>query len=53
FLEEVLEKREEELLEKRKDLKKEELINTQLRHELKDEKERVREAYKKIDMITD
>ncbi|KAH9296072.1 hypothetical protein KI387_039660, partial [Taxus chinensis] len=53
FLEVELEKKEEELLEKRKDLKQEELISTQLRHELKEEKERVCEVYKKIEMITD
>ncbi|KAH9291754.1 hypothetical protein KI387_043055, partial [Taxus chinensis] len=53
FLEAELEKKEEELIEKTKDLKQEELISTQLRCELKDEKARVLEAYKKIEMITD
>ncbi|KAH9323913.1 hypothetical protein KI387_018552, partial [Taxus chinensis] len=38
FLEEELEKKNKELMEKRMDLKQEDLINAQLRRELKEEK---------------
>ncbi|KAH9295111.1 hypothetical protein KI387_038699, partial [Taxus chinensis] len=38
LLEEELEKKNKELVEKRKYLKQEDMINTQLRHELKEEK---------------
>ncbi|KAH9287554.1 hypothetical protein KI387_031671, partial [Taxus chinensis] len=37
-LEEELEKKNEEIIEKRKDLKQEELISAQLRHKLREEK---------------
>ncbi|KAH9303348.1 hypothetical protein KI387_014931, partial [Taxus chinensis] len=47
-----LEKKEEELEEKAKDLK-EELISTQLKCELREEKERVREVHEKVESITD
>ncbi|KAH9301249.1 hypothetical protein KI387_012832, partial [Taxus chinensis] len=41
FLEVELEKKEEELEKRTKELKHEELVSTQLRHELKEEKARV------------
>ncbi|KAH9295867.1 hypothetical protein KI387_039455 [Taxus chinensis] len=53
FLEAELEKREEELEERTKNLKQEELISVQLKHELREEKERVHEVYKKVESITD
>ncbi|KAH9287512.1 hypothetical protein KI387_031629, partial [Taxus chinensis] len=51
FLEAELEKKEEELEDKAKDLRQEELINTQLKHELREEKEMVREVHKKVESI--
>ncbi|KAH9303290.1 hypothetical protein KI387_014873, partial [Taxus chinensis] len=53
FLEVELEKREEELEERTKNLKQEELISAQLKRELREEKERVHEVYKKVESITD
>ncbi|KAH9326925.1 hypothetical protein KI387_007103, partial [Taxus chinensis] len=47
-----LDKKEEELLEKSKDPKQQELISAQLRRELKQLKIRVREISMKVDMIT-
>ncbi|KAH9301361.1 hypothetical protein KI387_012944, partial [Taxus chinensis] len=51
FLEDELEKK-KELMEKRKDLKKEEFINTQLRYDLKEEKLKLHEVSMKVEMIT-
>ncbi|KAH9312051.1 hypothetical protein KI387_027086, partial [Taxus chinensis] len=47
-----LENKEEELAKKTKGLKKEELISTQLKHELRDEKAKVRVVYRNMDSIT-
>ncbi|KAH9306662.1 hypothetical protein KI387_011066 [Taxus chinensis] len=52
FLEAELVKKDEELLERTKELKHEELVSTQLRRELNKEKVRVREVSKKVEMIT-
>ncbi|KAH9310300.1 hypothetical protein KI387_044705, partial [Taxus chinensis] len=50
-LEGKLAKKTEELAKVARKLKQEELINAQLRCELKEEKENVQEVYKKVDSI--
>ncbi|KAH9294107.1 hypothetical protein KI387_040690, partial [Taxus chinensis] len=48
-----LEKKNEEIIERDREIKQKELINAQLRRELKDEKVKVREVHKKIEAISD